>query len=168
MDALFWEQHLEVDIQLRIAARGARAVDKGRRDSVWRRLVSPVFPIRSRDIAPSDAAILQYRTRMCLLQPFVLYLMLKDVTFILVILLYYLSVILPVYLPGTRGEIVLVPWYWFLYLAEQEQWHDCKRLIVWSRRYFLEGSCYGWVQIMWDASSVIYVIDIETFVSFKI
>jgi len=39
----------------------------------------------------------------------VLYLMLKDVTFILVVLLYYLSVILPVYLSGTRGEIVLVP-----------------------------------------------------------
>jgi len=34
MDALFREQHLEVDIQLWIAARGARAVDKGRRDSI--------------------------------------------------------------------------------------------------------------------------------------
>jgi len=34
MDALFREQHLEVDIQLWIAARGACAVDKGRRDSI--------------------------------------------------------------------------------------------------------------------------------------
>jgi len=35
MDALFREQHLEVDIQLWIAARGGvRAVNKGRRDSI--------------------------------------------------------------------------------------------------------------------------------------